>query len=237
MPYKTVNMRKYRRRPYRRKRLYKKRYNKRPRLGRPPRRMMPSTYKFKRMIEQTFDLNATEGTGWDTLSADVIQKGFAASLTQLDDYAQFTALFEQYKLTGLRLQIIPSWNVIQGYRDMSQIICYVTKSRYGYTLNSIAEVLNKQAKRKFIAFTNGKPIDIYMKLNQLTQIYGSATQTDYTLKRPGWVSTQEPGTTHYGYDVILQTVSGQAMANQLMSCKILLTTYFSCRGVKATSAN
>ena len=230
---KRIRLRSRRYRPYKRR----KKVMFKGKLGRPPRRMMPSIYKFKRQTQQTFDLNAIEGTGWDEISADAIQKGFAMSLDTLSDYTQFTNLFEQYKLTGLRLQIIPSWNVIQGYRDMSQILCYISKSRYGYAINSVEEMLNKQAKRKFVAFINGKPIDIYMKLNQLTQIYGSATATDYTLKKPGWVSTQEPGTTHYGYDVVLQTVSGQAMANQLMSFKILLTTYFSCRGVKATSAN
>lgn len=238
MPYRKKNYlsRRYKRNYYLLRKKAKK-VRSRPKLGRPPRRMMPSIYKFKRNVTQTIDLNNIEGTGWDLMEASAMQKGISVALSSLSDYSQFTNLFEQYKLTGLRLQIIPSWNAIRGVGTQSQILCYIMKSRFGYMVDNMQEVLAKQAKRKFVAFRDGKPIDVYMKLNQLNETYGTSLTTDYTIQRPKWLSTQEINTAHYGYDIVLQTVSGRAFTDQEMSVKIFTTVYFSCRGVKATSAD
>lgn len=215
----------------------KNKFPRKTRIGRPPRSFRPSVYKFKRNVTQTIDLNNIDGTGWDLMDNAAMQKGISVALSSISDYTQFTNLFEQYKLTGLRLQIIPSWNSIRGVGVQSQIICYIMKSRFGYVVDNMQEVLAKQAKKKFIAFRDGRPIDVFMKLNQLNETYGTTVTTDYTIQRPKWISTQEINTQHYGYDIVLQTVSGRAFTDMEMSVKIFTTVYFQCRGVKASSAD
>lgn len=215
-----------------RKRVYKRK----ARIGRAPRGITPSIYKFKRVNTHTVDLNTP--TGWDQFdSGDCIQKGWAFALNGIEGHTQFTNLFSQYKLTGVRLQFFPSANTLTSYNNLSNIILWTCKSRYGYQLNNVSELVQKQAAKKKLVFKDGTPVDIFIRLTQLNQVYGTATTTDYTVARPKWLSTAEVDTSHYGIDTVLQTVSGVNITTLPMTIKVFTTVYFECRGVKASSAS
>lgn len=218
----------------------RKNYRRKPRIGRAPRGMTPSIYKYKRMDTFTLAFNASHPnppSGWDLFPTnDCIQKGWAFALTSVPEYTQFTSLYSQYKLNGVRLQMYPSCNTISAYRDLSNIIMWVKPSRYGYQIDNVEELVATQAIKKRLVFRDQKPLDIYMPLIQLNQIYGTAATTDYVPIKPKWVSTQEVNTLHYGLDMIFQTVSSDAITTMPMTIKIIQTLYFSCKGVKAASA-
>ena len=222
-----------------RRRALVRRLRRKPRIGRAPRGMIPSIYKFKRFNTKTITFTDGTPTGWQLFSTgDVLQHTWVFSLDGINNYSQFTSLFSQYKLTGVRLQIYPSVSDVTAYRaaDVSQMIMYTSKSRYGYSADNIEEVLSRQATKKQVVFRDGKPIDVYMKLNQLTQIYGNTTSTDYVPTRPKWINTDETNTQHYGLDMAFQTVSGQAIGDMPMSIKIMTTLYFQCKGVKSPTS-
>ena len=226
---------------YKRKRALARRA-KRPKVGRAPRGLIPSIYKFKRFNTNTITLDSgTVTPGWTQFTGDssVIQKTWVFSLDGMNGYTQFTSLFQQYKLMGVRLQIYPSVTEVTAYRaaDVSQIIMYTSKSKYGYAASSTEELLSRQAIKKKVVFKGGRPVDVYMPLTQLTQIYGNAVSTDYIPSRPKWISTNEVNTQHYGIDMAFQTVSGQNILEMPMSLKIMTTLYFQCKGVKSAGGN
>lgn len=225
---------------YRKKRKITKKRNTRARVGRAPRGLTPSIYKYKRMDTFTIEFAANDPnppTGWDLFPTnDCIQKGWAFALSSVPEHTQFTSLYSQYKLSGVRLQMFPSCTSITAYRDLSNIIMWVKPSRYGYQIDNVQELVSCQAIKKRLVFKDDKPVDIYMPLTQLMQVYGTAVTTDYATIKPRWISTQEKDTLHYGLDMIFQTVSGANIVTMPMKIKIIQTLYFSCKGVKSSTA-
>lgn len=217
----------------------KKRYPRKPRIGRAPRRnsIMPSVYKYKRTNQETVNWGVST-IGWDHFpGGDGISRGWAFSLQNVLGHAQFTSLYSEYKLHGVRLQIIPAYNVVTS-RDSSQLVMWTSLARSGYQVDSVLELQQIQALRKRIVFRDTKPVDIYMKFNLLSEIYNSTVppNTDYAITKPKWLSTQEPSTPHYGLNTTFTTVDGSNIVDENYRFKIYYTIYFSMRGVKSATA-
>lgn len=225
-----------------RKKIYRRKRKPKSRVGRPSRGLAQSIYKYKRFNTNTIRLNENHGdglppTGWTLFpSNDCIQKGWAFALSGIPDYTQFTSLYTSYKLTGVRLQMFPSCNSIQAYRELSNIIMWIKPAKYGQTISNVSELVSTQGIKKRLVFRDQRPLDIYMPLTQLAQVYGTSVTTDYHPIKPKWISTSEKDTIHYGFDMIFQTVSGGEIIDQPMTIKMISTMYFQCKGVKASTA-
>ncbi len=218
----------------------------RTRIGKPSRGLRQSTYLFKRRITTVVELSNADSGGWIS-SADnksmFKQWNFKLSdLTAAADSTDFTNLFRRYKINGVRVELAFSntgTNPLGGGSGTNcQMQLYTRQNRSGRTEEAITEqdMLNTQASRKRLALNGGRPLKYFMKVNQLAETYASATNTDYCVQKPRYVSTGETGCEHYGLDMFINRVDGQplgtnlASAAQVMRCT--LTYYMSFKGVE-----
>lgn len=167
-------------------------------------------------------------------------------MTMLPNYAEFKALFAQYRLMAISQEYYfsdtGSVNISDGtYNNTGgkQILMHINPNAVG---KDNALLLTEQfflesqvAKKKVCLNGNGYPVKFYSKLTQLSQVYANELAvTDYAKQRPKFVSTAEDNTEHYGQDIRLERVDGQPFSTGgtvYPRVKIITKVYLQCRQV------
>ena len=208
-------------------------------------RMAPRVLQFKRRMVDTLVLNtASPPTGWTSLSSagdEAITLNYVISMAQIPNYTNFTNLFDSYRIRGIRLQGYYSFNVAAP-NNQSQAMLYYCRDHLGQ--NSASQLSEEwfnerpRSRKRLLVNSSGRPsFDIYMPLTQLANTYGSVTNNDYTMKRPKFLSTNEVDTPHYGMNLRLQRIDGNAWtagsSNQYPTLKLFSTIYFECRAINS----
>lgn len=230
-----------------------RRRRRRTRVGKASRGMRQSTYLFKRSITSVIPLAVGALTdGWTDAGDNGIYKQFVFNLNQLTGASQtdFTNLFKRYKIAGAKVELSFNNNasVISSVPQLNsstvpggQLQVYTTPNRTGRArtaLNPLTEavLMNTQAKKKRLALNGGHPLKYYMKPTQLNQIYASATNTDYAVQRAQYISTGEPSAEHYGLEMYINRVDGQALSSGLegtgQTMRQTTTFYLAFKGVE-----
>lgn len=233
------------------RRTYRRR---RSRIGKPSRGLRQSTYLFKRQTTSVVSLNGSaDGTGWFSSGDNGMYKQWVFNLDQLTGTGQtdFTALFKRYKICAVKVEL--SFNSNQSNITSvpttssipvpgAQLQVYTTPNRSGRyrdpSTNPLteAELMHTQAKTKRLALNGGHPLRYYMRMNQLGMIYVSPTDTDYAVQRAQYVSTSETGAEHYGCEMYINRVDGQALSTGLVGAGQVLrqevTYYLAFKGVE-----
>lgn len=214
------------------------------------RAMRPQIYLFKRRRTEVVELDTqTPPTGWNSFG-NALYKQFVYKLTDLTNYSDFTNLFNQYKLAGVKCQFIFSntqsapvqHDSNPTYNPNAQIVMWLAPNPTGkqQTL-SPTHFYNTSSATKRICLNGGKPVGVYRRNKQLTQILqahppaGGTPTTDYGFSNPKFISTSEPHTEHYGLNVLLERVDGNLMAgnsNNYQYMRIYYTYYVVCRQVE-----
>ena len=231
--------------PIRKKNKMKK---KKSSIGRPPKRALsaPRPYFFKRLTTQTVTLSGSDPF-WVSQGAN-LGKAFAFSLSGLQGNTDFKNLFKYYRLKGARVRMYFSntGSVATSNANLqvspnvpnTQILVTIDRNINGETADVANEshYLQSQTAKRIIALGGDrKPIDIYMPLKQGGLVYKDSDNTNNVLTNPKWVSTDNPDTPHWGYNVMFQRVDGEqftiGMSNR-QSVKILTTLYLQCKKVE-----
>lgn len=225
-----------------------------PSLGKPSRGLRQSTYLFKRQITSVIPLATTALTdGWTNAGDNGIFKSFVFNLNDLgtgEASTDFTNLFKRYKICAVKVELSfnSTGSVISSVPSSSsipvpggQLQVYTTPNRSGRARtadNPLTEeiLLNTQAKRKRLALNGGRPLTYYMRTTQLGMIYVSPTDTDYAVQPSQYVSTTETGAEHYGLEMYINRVDGQALSAGLVgtgqTMRQTLTYYLAFKGVE-----
>lgn len=227
----------------RKKRTYGK-YKKKGRVGRPSKSLRPSVYFFKRMIEETVELNSSDPPANWVANGNAISRQWQHKLSDILTLTDFTNLFAQYKITGVKYQFFfsntgstPSQanTAPQGFFNNAQLLLWMTPSPVGQAVTlDKATVLNTQSAKKRICLNGGKPISVFKKVKQLTMV-DSGSITDYAFSRPKWISTLETGCRHYGLNCLIERVDGTAFASlqtDYQSVRVITTYYIACKQVQ-----
>lgn len=226
----------FRRRPRVRRRVRKPRKNSMPRV------LRPKVHRFKRDIEETLILSGTvPPEGWSMDGSSRIYKNLAWALASVGESTDFQNLFRQYRIKGARMRFFfsntASDHTASTSYSNSQLMVRMAPNQRGdgETLDN-AYWQSIQAKKYKLALNGGKPLDVYMPLKQKNEIFGSASvQTQYSMMKPKYVSTVASNVSHYGLNIAIERVDGQAFttgSNNTQSCKVITTLYFEMRGVE-----
>lgn len=233
MPY--LKKKYIRRRPYRRFRGYKKKKKAGSKISK---LLTPPTYRFKRSLQETLILNsASAPTNWTALENGIVIT-YSFSLSSINARTDFTNLYKQYRLKGVRMTGYYSNTQSTVYN--SNTLMYMIQSPFGNTTpTDLTETffLDHQLHKRKVCLNSrgGKCFDIFTPLFQLQETYAGTLNTDYALTRPRWISSKEPDTPHYGVSMRLQRVDGNpwttSSENEYPSIKIIYTLYLECRHV------
>ena len=239
----------YRKKTYRRKkRTYRKRTGAyKPRMGL-SRQIIP----FTREKETYFRLNDLTGNSSSpfenfvhTNDGGVVGR-ISLMLNQLPQYSEFTNLFRQYKLTGMKIIFYPAANttVAGSARDEggpyanNNILIRVMKNYTGIPMasgNEIHEWSQIQAKKQWILATN-KPSSIYCPLVQLTDVRANedSSTNEQVISRPKFCSTNDPNVVHQSLNIRFDSLNGTALQQTdriWPEFRIVCKYYFRCKGV------
>lgn len=240
MPYKKSYKRKSRPRNFRRRRIS------RPmKIGKP---LRPKTYFFKRCLSETVQLNTqTIPSGWSS-TGNALYRQFVYKLSDLIDYSDFTNMFNQYKLTGVNIQMFfsntgstPAANVVstsapQVINSNSQLLVWVAPNPTGQvSVVGPDAMLRIQSHKKMLALNGGRPLNIYKRLKQLSETHGGTSNTDFQVVTPKFISTVEPHCLHYGQSICIERADQLLMANNASNyqyCRFIYTYYIQCKQVQ-----
>lgn len=213
-------------------------------LYRKPKTHSPGLYSFKRSRTEVVDLVGTTGQGWlvSTSAANQgIGKTFVFALSDLTDNSDFKNLFKYYKIKAVRVQMYFS-NSITAQDEPSrfpnsQLMIHSDINSTGVADPEVMTTyLNSQTAKKSIGLTTDrKPLDMLMKMKLSNEVYRSTTNTDYTLKSPAWLETTEPDTPHYGMNMFIGRVDGEALTSGFTNAqyvRFIYTYYIQCKKVQ-----
>lgn len=203
-----------------RKRVYKRAPYRRKGIGKIARGISQSVIPFKRTTSQIIDTDQLSNLPSNYSMSSSSVTGYHALLgtqvfqfSQLPEYANLSAVYKFYKINCVVIKLYPcysqsipngatSTNNSQSYQGQN-IICTYTQNLTGTGLSATIDNnfwMTQQARKQKI-ITGTKPITfkVYPKLQN--EVYSSLTNTDYTIMRPKFISTQEPSTPHFGLDL------------------------------------
>ncbi len=176
---------------------------------------------------QPFDIVATTDGG--------IAGNLQFRLIDLPNYQEFTGgLFKQYRINAIKMTIFSSRNT-SDLRTQDGMLCQTCYNRTGQAMGSgdTREDWNQiQHKRRFTLY---KRKQLYFKLNQLGYVSQNlSTGTGYGVTKPKWVSTDEVDIDHFGINLRLDSIDGEALSvtDAFPKMRIIYKYYLQCRGVK-----
>lgn len=119
-------------------------------------------------------------------------------LDQLPNSAEFTSLFEMFKITRIKLRFQPSYNdSTAGAAAASRLpIFHCSKDHDDIAFpTSVDQLYQYDSYRQF---RTDRPWTIVLKPKVLPLIYGTALVNSYGVAANTWVSCDNPATNHYG---------------------------------------
>lgn len=169
-----------------------------------------------------------------TTNTGITSKAYNIALSSLPNYTEFTALFDQYKITGAKIMIVPTINSINLPAVQTAATTANVGSGYLVTdyddaspLASVADALQYENLRIFNLATD-KVIKRYIVPHMAVAAYSGAF-TSYANKYPQWIDSNSPGVQHYGFKVIFDQAPN---ANTFMTYNIFIKAYVKCKNVR-----
>lgn len=212
-----------------------------------PKSVVPSVHKFSRSMVETIELKSAAGdtppANWSIVADGGLVRRFSWSLAGLSDPTDFTNLFASYRLTHAEMTFFfantgsdAAGGDTEGLSNR-QIIMYAKPNRNGRSDQILTEqhYLDNQTTIKKLCYNdNAAPVTISLPLTQLGEKYAGAT-SDYAISSPGFISTGEVNTGHYGVDIRLQRVDNKEFSSGggvYPSVKIVTKINLECKQVQ-----
>lgn len=159
-----------------------------------------TVYSFKRTFQfANFHMDHTTG-----LATSV---GYSFKLNDLPNYTEFTALFDQYKITGIKIRLIPEQNQQALGVGVFNIPPIYTVIDYDddTALTAITDAMQYQ-NCKIHTTISGSQIVRFFRPHIAVAAY-SGTFTSYMNKSMQWIDSASPDTRHYGFKIIVAAIT------------------------------
>lgn len=163
----------------------------------------------------------------------------AFCLADLPDYAEFTALYDQYRIDGVKVKILPvntsSDNPTSStYMNGGFIHTAIDYDDYNLVALSEAGINEIRCKPSYKVrnITNNKGINIFLRPRIATPVYGAGAFTQYAqAPRKMFLDCGSPSTQHYGIKGLLEVVQYNTVS-VYMPFKIECCYYMTFKGVQ-----
>lgn len=218
----------------------------RPRVARIRRNLSnPKILNVKRQIFGELDLSDMSGLPASFSSGYVdsnarVNITLATALSQLPNSAEFTSLYQQYRILAVNVQFCPrSATTYSAPNNLLNLLAFQKQNHTGrasdltITEQDWGEI---QLKRSKIIAPSRRMFSFYNKVKQANQIFGtSVVNPDFSVEYPQFISVEEPNTLHYGGTISLGTVQGDSLQTYTSGeykFKMIITVYLQLRYVK-----
>lgn len=172
-------------------------------------------------------------------------KYYTIRFSDLPNVADYQALFDEYKISAVKFTFRPRYDNFAGNDTTDTVLPGLTNvgatylhfindpaSRVApsgtYTAATLNTFLENGNVRSVLA---NKPVSVYFKplINDaISQTGASADQ--FRRVKPGWLTTNTPGTLHCGFHVFAQDIN--LAANWQNSYDVFVTMYFAVKNLK-----
>lgn len=161
----------------------------------------------------------------------IYTQGWDFFLSQLPNYTEFTNLYNEYKVSRIKVKFMYSANsqdVSTALLSTALPTIYTAVDPNDSTLpTSVSELLQYKS---FRARRADKPFSVYFKPQFATAAY-SGTFTSYAAQT-GWIDTSSPSVKHYGLKWIVDPMFYSTGTNVTGRLQTIITYYIKCRGTK-----
>lgn len=154
------------------------------------------------MVGQTSDDFITFGTPAAETGTATYAVPFACQfkLNHILGVSEFTSLYDQYKIMGCRVKMIPLSNVAQ-VQNTASLPTLVTVRDYddavvpSSTTAGVNEIYQRQdcRERRF-----GSTVQLGIRPRVAAQVYNSVTTSGYSNVKAPWLDINSPAVPHYG---------------------------------------
>lgn len=227
------------RKVYRRSAKYR-RYRKRS-----VRRYKKGMYRYKPMYRiMTYPYKLTVNYVSITMGAlGALNYGaIAPRLFDIPQHAEYTAMYDQYKITGLKFKFIPLQNTANVARiDAANNSYPNTQLPYLYVVIDNDDNNNITTINDMLQYQNVKYVPCYKKMNRyivpttLGRVFETAVGDGYTTKRRQWLDCDDTDIPHYGIKWLLSSATPTGAANPFAGAtmyNVFVTYYIKFRTVR-----
>jgi hypothetical protein len=228
------------------------RHNKKRSYGRVPRGLALQVHRFCRTVSTQFGVNSYQGftsasgainigngIGIAYSLAGVNISGTATSITiPMTDVGEFTSLFDQYKIVGVRSRWIWTNNVSNGSAapgTFTGIGNPVVQSSFDYDDSlppGSQTVLLEREDTRFWTFDTNGPKTFSIRPKLLTGVLSGASVVAAESSSGGWVNTSTTGVLYYGHKMWMEPLSTPTTQLQTGYLFVYFTVDFEFRTAK-----
>lgn len=137
---------------------------------------------------------------WITTTA--VTDSFAAlkfNLSQVPQFTEFTQLYDQYCIKGVKFELIPQFDSANVALTTSQNVINQNYSCIDYDDVSVPSGLDTLLQYQNVQrCPSTRIMKRYIKPKVATQVYSTALTTNYSSKSNVWLDCTQPDTEHYG---------------------------------------
>lgn len=144
-------------------------------------------YAFKRTVVPTSFTAAGDGVTATT-------KAYSHSLSDLPNYTEFTSLFDQYKITGIKVKCYPRTDEVVTAGSSSSFLYYAID----YDDANAPGATDLQQYQNCKTVRGDRPFYFYFVPRVANAVYSGSAFTSYGNTRQ-WIDAASSGVPHYGW--------------------------------------
>lgn len=150
---------------------------------------------------------------------------FKFQLSDLPDYAEFTALFDVYQITGVKVMLLPQQFNEPQSTTPAAVGYLVTAVDYdaGTALTSVNAVMEYE-NAKIHPFGGGQNsiIKRFLRPKTSVPVYSGSAFSNYASAEAQWIDCVNASTPYYGFLVAMPAASSDGLVKYRFACKYYL---------------
>lgn len=195
-------------------------------------------------ISNSTNITMTNASGYTTLTLAAVAGAswasfaWAFTLADLPDYAEFTSLFDRYKILGVALKVFPGTVSVETAGAaapalvLHDVVDYDDYTQFAASAAGVkAAQCYESYKCRNIGVSNGKPLRRFIKPRIAVGAYGGGVFTNYASQRDEWIDAASPTVQHYGWKGVIETYNNVATACTVV-IKIEATFYLAMKDLR-----
>lgn len=195
-------------------------------------------HMFKRIVNLGSYTAKTTYNGVGLPNTDVpVMKAFSFQLNDLPNASEYNVLFDQYKITGIKLRVIPK----AAMTTQGSSTGTIASVGYGQVVSVIDydDADTPTSKDQLLEFGSAKVTSVsrihqrYFKPKILNQVYINSISTGYSPVRSNWLDNSYPTIQHYGLKLWIDAPqSSNNTTSSSISYDVYATYYFMCKNTR-----